>query len=151
MQLKDETSTEEIFGTDKPRKIGESWDINPEYFAGLLRTQNLGITSLDIQGRTTLEQVVKVGGIDCLELASKVYLKKFMPPLPAEAQVQVKQAFGALRLTGKFPLNTSMAALEDVVEFDGTFIAKANSGPSAGVTTKTIWTIKRTLQRKYLE
>lgn len=151
MQLLDDTSKEEIFGTDKPKKVGESWDVNPEYFTSVLRTQNLEIASPDIQGRTTLEQVLKVEGVDCLELASKVYLKKFIPPLPEEAQVQVKQAFGALRLSEKLPLDTSMNALEETMEFDGTFIAQANAGPSARVTTKTIWTIKSALRRKYLK
>jgi hypothetical protein len=151
MQLIDQTLTQEIFGADKPKRIAESWEVNPEYFASLLQAQGLSIASQDIQGRTTLEQVVRVAGVDCLELASKVYLKKVMPPLPPEAQVQVKQAFGALRLTAKFPLDTTMPALEEVMEFDGTFIAQANAGPNAGVTTKTLWTSKRTLQRKWLQ
>jgi hypothetical protein len=150
MQLSAEDPfTEDIFGTDRPKKIGESWDINPEYLAGVLKPQKLGITKRNIEGRTTLEQLVKVKGVDCLELASKVYLKNFMPPLPPG--VQVKQAFGALRLSGKFPLDISMAALEEVMDFDFSFIAQADEGPNAGVTTKMASTLKCTLQRKYLK
>jgi hypothetical protein len=144
-----DASTAEIFGTDRPKKIGESWNINPEHLASVLKTQQLGITRSDIEGRTTLEQLVKVKGVDCLELAAKVYLKKFTPPLPPG--VQVKQAFGALRLSGKFPLDTSMAALEEVLDFDFSFIAQANEGPNAGVTSKMASTMKCTLQRKYLK
>ena len=101
------------------------------------------------EGRTTLEQLVKVKGVDCLELASKVYLKKFMPSLPPG--VQVKQAFGALRLSGKFPLDTSMAPLEEVMDFDFSFITQVSEGPNAGVTAKMTSTMKCTLQRKYLK
>jgi hypothetical protein len=149
LQLIDDTATEEIFGTDKPKKVGERWDVNPDYFTWVLRSQDLGIRSQDIQGQTTLEQVVKVGGVDCLELASKIYLKKFAPPLPPD--VQIKQAFGALRQSGKYPLDMELAALEETLDFDVTFMAQPGSGPNAGVTIKTVLELKRTLQRKYLK
>jgi len=146
----DEAQTEEVFATDKPRKVGDSWEIDPEKLRGVLKMQRLGITSPDIQGRTTLEQVVQVDDRECLELASKIYLKKFTPPVPPG--VQIKQAFGALRLTGKFPVDTSMAALEEGIEFDYSFIAQLGGATNTlGVTTKTISTIKGTLQRKYFK
>ncbi|MBI2948323.1 MAG: hypothetical protein HYY23_11820 [Verrucomicrobia bacterium] len=146
----DEDPMEEIFATDQPKKVGESWDLNPELLRGVLKGLGLGITSPDIQGRTTFERLVKVGDVECLELATKVYLKKLTPPLPPG--VQVKQAFGALRLSGKFPVDASMAALERVMEFDYSIIAQMNAGTNAvGMTTRTSSNVKGTLQRKYLK
>ncbi|MBM3839054.1 MAG: hypothetical protein FJ398_14015 [Verrucomicrobia bacterium] len=146
----DEAQTEEVFSTDTPRKVGDSWENDPEKLRGVLKMQRLGITSSDIQGRTTLEQVVKVGDEECLDLASKIYLKKFTPPLPPG--VQIRQAFGALRLTGKFPVDASMAALEEGIEFDYSFVAQLGGATNApGITTKTSSTVKGILQRKYLK
>lgn len=140
----------EILGTDSPRKIGESWSVKPEPMVAMFQAQRLVTTKEDIQGKSTLEKLVKVGGVDCLELSSKVYLKKFAPPLPPSAQI--KLAFGAFRYSGKYPLDVSLNPLEESMEFTYDFVAQTTAGTNAvSVTTKASVLVKRNIQRSYLK
>ena len=150
MQLKPVgPAPEDMMATDKPKKIGESWDVNPEPLIGLLKMLGLKTAESDIQGRATLENLVKVGDDDCLEIASKVYLKKLTPPLPPG--VQVKQAFGAFRSAFKLPLDTTLAALEENTEMDFSSVAEVKSGANpTPFTTRTARSVKITVLRKYL-
>lgn len=141
---------DETFGTATPKKIGESWAIQPEPLAAMLRTQKLNIDKTEIEGKTTLERLVKVGEVDCLELASKVYLKNLRVPLPPG--VRTTFAFGALRLSGKYPLDTSVGALEEAMDLTMDFTVQARAGTNTlGVTSKMSSVVKRNVQRRYLQ
>lgn len=145
-----ELAAGDILSSDKPRKVGESWDIDLGPLKNILKTRGLAAAEPEIQGRATLDSLTKVGDEDCLEFSSKIYLKKFTPPTPPG--VQITQAFGAIRVGGKFPLDASLAALEESMEIDRSIIAQIKFGTNAvPVTTKTAMALKITLQRKYLK
>ncbi|MBI4657895.1 MAG: hypothetical protein HY735_03440 [Verrucomicrobia bacterium] len=143
-----EPSDDEIFGTNTPKKIGESWDIHTEPMVLLFRRQNLNISAADIQGRTTLEQISRIDNVDCLDLAAKVYIKKFRPNVPQG--MRVKTTFGAFRFWGKFPLDLALAPLEENMETSFEHSAQgtvaANLPPG---TLKGSFLVKRTVTRRY--
>jgi hypothetical protein len=130
---KEQLLSDEMLGTDTSKNIGDSWDIKIEPALELLQKMEMGASKQDIQGRTTLEQVAKTDDIECLELAAKIYIKKVSPALPPA--LEMKSSFGTIRLTGKFPTDPKMRALEDSIEITADFTAQGKSPPNVAPPT----------------
>lgn len=146
----EETLDYEALGTDKPRQIGESWDVNAEPIVSTFQKFNLGLSPESLQGRTTLERLVKVGEVECLEIAAKIYIKKLAPPLPEG--LQMKRFFGSIRFSGKLPVDPALGLLEEMLDLSVEFTAEGVP-PALGraVTLNSISTVKRTAQMSYLK
>jgi hypothetical protein len=69
-----------IFGSDRPRRIGETWPINASAYAKFAR-QRLGrsIRPADIKGTMTFSGVETINGIACLRLVEKLTLQNYLP------------------------------------------------------------------------
>ena len=146
----DDVSNDDILGSKTPRKIGGSWKITPGPLVSVFKKQNVKVDPEDIQGQATLEDVVKVGDIDCLEITSKIFIKKFSPPLPPG--LQIKQEFGSLRFSGRFPVDPSLGSLEESLTMSMDISAQGK--PSANLPSATVKissTLSRTLKRNYLK
>ena len=140
----------EAFGTDSPRQIGESWDINVAPIVASFQKLNVGVNPEDLQGRATLEGVVTVGTTECLDLAAKVYIKKLNPPLPAG--LKAKRFFGSIRMTGKLPLDVALGVLEESLDLAVEFAAEGRQNPSAPLLTVTdSSTLNRKSQTNYTQ
>jgi hypothetical protein len=65
------------YGTDKPREIGDSWDVNVE---NILETAGraAGFTAdpRNVTGKTVFQEVVKDHGVDCIRLSIHVDIRK---------------------------------------------------------------------------
>jgi hypothetical protein len=147
---KEQLLNDEVAGTDKPKSVDQSWDIKAESAVALLEKMKMGTGKQDIQGKTTLDEVVKVDGVECLALTTKIYLKKIAPPLPPG--VEMKSSFGTIRLSAKLPTDLTMGPLEEVIEISADFTAQAKTPPNVPApTVKGGSSVRRVAKMTYLK
>lgn len=107
-----------FFGTDEPQRIGSTWNVDTDtLWAELGDIPELDTAQSQIAGRSTLEALEAVGGMDCLRIRSSIEADGFtMRGLPAGA-VTEHAALSATH-TGWFPTDPSVRRLreEEVME-----------------------------------
>jgi len=64
----DEPSDDEVFGTARRRRVGDSWQVDPKLVAGLLARMAISVAAKDVSGIATLGGTKSVHGIPCLEV-----------------------------------------------------------------------------------
>lgn len=98
---------DEIMGSDKPRKVGDSWDINSELAAkDMLQSFGMAVAKEDIKGQMRIAGAARTNGVDCLDIRMDLALSPFpLPPgLPDGAKV----------LSGKLTASSSQLLPVDV-------------------------------------
>lgn len=126
---KTEHTADDMFGTDAPKKVGESWPISSDRFSIVFGEQALQGNKEPIRGESFLEGVVALGNIQCLEISSKVMLKN--QPIPVPPSAKVKNALAVFRASGKFPIDTALGPLEENTEITTELIAEKKSEGNA--------------------
>jgi hypothetical protein len=104
---------DEIFGADKARKVGESWDINAAAMADDLKAKELEVDATKLSGKTTLVGVKNAGDVKCLELKAAVQgtgVQLPMGQLPPGMVVEKSQLQGTM--TGLFPVDIALPAAQ---------------------------------------
>jgi len=143
-------TADEIFGTRERKKVGQSWNMNTGAAAKDLHREGIEIRKEDIRGATTLEKVGKVGQTECLQIRGEMTLKNLMLPLPP--WLKLEKSAGHARVSGKFPLDTSIGVLEMSLEMSLTFRAKGKPDPNAQeVIVESSLQSRVTKQRTYLK
>jgi hypothetical protein len=80
----------------------------------------------DVSGTSTLVRTARVGGVECLEIASEMEIRNFAPPFPSN--VTVTSGSMRIRFAGKFPADASVPMVEGTTEATVTFQAKVRPG-----------------------
>jgi len=103
----------EAYGSDKPRRVGESWPVNSELLAEIT-TNALGqkgvVKKEGIAGRVTLAGLKTVEGIECLELRVEVSAKTGAP-LATQPVGRVEGGEERSSMTVYLPLDPSIPVL----------------------------------------
>ncbi|MBU1075887.1 MAG: hypothetical protein KKH98_01250, partial [Spirochaetes bacterium] len=119
------TKDDKIFGTKDKKKIGDKWEIDSEYAALDMQSKKIEVKKEFLYGTVSLDDIVKVNGIECLQLQAQINVDKMDIPMPDD--VQVEEVTVKAGYLGKFPLDQSYQALETVREM--TFYFKARGTP----------------------
>lgn len=72
-----ETTDDDVFGSEKRRKVGESWEVNREAMAADLNEDDMAVKPENISGTATLVEVVEYEGKQCLKLQSDLFVEGF--------------------------------------------------------------------------
>jgi hypothetical protein len=117
----DEATDDEVFGTAKRRKIGDSWPVKGELVAKQMLEKGLKTTPKDITGTVRVVGKRQVGNTPCLEMQLNLELHDVMlaiPDLPPELTARVP----LLRVTGTdlLPLDLSLEVPDGSLHFEGT-------------------------------
>ena len=107
---KGESNDDQILGTAERKKIGDRWAMNSELAAKDAAANGIDVKPEDIKGTVTLEKIVKAGGTDCLQLAAEINIARFA--LPAPPGLVVEKGTVQARMSGAFPINTSLGVAE---------------------------------------
>jgi hypothetical protein len=83
-------SDDEIFGTDKPQKVGDSWPVNKELLAKDMSEGFLPLPAESVQGESTLVEVKKVKDVDSMVVKSSASSTMNRMALPNGATVDGK-------------------------------------------------------------
>ena len=83
-KLPDAPTDEEIFGTSRSRKIGDSWAIDGAKGSEFLKAMGISVEPKDLGGKSKLAGTETVAGKECLRVESTVSSQKFAVTLPPE-------------------------------------------------------------------
>jgi len=111
---KDAGNDDDAIGTRERKKIGESWHVNPEAVAQDLRRQKVEVTKQSVSGTVTLAGLVKVGGIDCLDVRGTMTLKDIRPPL--EEGFRVDNSDARITFSMKPPVDLTIGRIEEAMK-----------------------------------
>lgn len=132
-----------------PRKVGESWPIDPKRLVADLRAAGNEAEENHVRGTATLAGVETVAGVECLRLAVKIDADRFVPagrPKLPEG-LKVDHARSTTTLSALLPTDPSRRPL---AETEDTSIVTVVTGthPKVGALTLES-TLRRTRDAKY--
>ena len=81
---RDLPTNDEVFGTARRRKVGDSWPINAEVFAKAITKQGLTVGPENVAGSARLVRTCRVDGADCLEAEVWTRIDLPRPEAPQE-------------------------------------------------------------------
>jgi len=127
MHMPTELDSEKVFGTDKPRRVGESWPIDRELVAKSFRDQNGKEGKLkkeDVTGQMKLAGVTKVDGIECLDLRAEMRFSGFLSM--AEHWMTAEKSEISFTIASMLPVDPSVPELVETTEIAFTMVVKFN-------------------------
>lgn len=105
-----------IFGSDEPRRVGETWPIDTAAAAtDLNKIPSLRLREEDLGGATALRAVETIDGVPCLIVEAEIHAQNLqMEPPPEGATVESAQMVA--RTAGAFPTDPGIGRLRDAEE-----------------------------------
>ncbi|HBC87790.1 MAG TPA: hypothetical protein DCZ94_12620 [Lentisphaeria bacterium] len=142
-----DTTDDDVFGTKERRKIGDTWNMNPDPMPADFAKSGIKVDKKNIKGSATLEKLVKSNGKDCLQISAEITMKDVnISDLPAGFTVKNSVMMG----TGSsiYPVDTSMGILEETTEMKLQMTISGRIIPGAP-DVKIITTTERSSTQKY--
>jgi hypothetical protein len=139
-------TNDEIFGTKERKRVGDHWPMNVEAAAKDLETKTLRIAKEDVSGTTTLERVVKVGGVDCLVLKGVISVTRFDAKMPPGFKIDSGTVQAENTVTT--PVAPTLHDVEEVSQMTARFVAIGNPDP-AGPGAKMVAVMNRKKTTRY--
>ncbi len=111
-----------IFGSSRPRKVGDSWDMNTELAARYFGRTLGAVKKEHFKGKMKLVGVTKVRGTECLEIHGVVTVSPF--PLPPGMPPGAKVVEGKLVMSTKslLPVDLALPSLGVEMTADGNIV-----------------------------
>ena len=134
---------DEIFGTRRPRRVGESWPINVQAAARSLLSQGLSADGGKIAGTVTLDGVENSSDIPCLKLTGQTRLVGLTVSKLASPGLKLSESQASARFTALYPVDRRLGKQSEEKTFTISVVADGTEGSLLGVTmhhdmTKTI-------------
>ncbi len=132
---------DDVFGTDEPQSVGESWPIHAEVAAeDLSRIPMMTFTPEQLSGETTLVELAEVDGVPCQLLRSSMDGQGFeLTNLPPGSTL--RSADLEMRRAGAFPLDTSRQPLRSRTEMAMRMVIQLPA-PNGAVALMTVGTLR---------
>jgi hypothetical protein len=133
-----------LFGSKQPRQVGDSWDFSKSLVAQSMLDDGYKITETNLTGDTRLMGVSSVGGVECLELASKLHADH--AAVSEQSDVQGVGS-GKLDATIKLvvPTNPALPVAMEEATTHGEFQAHVGDDTASSQTGVTITRYRRAL------
>jgi hypothetical protein len=114
----DDPTDDDVFGTARRRRIGDSWPVDARLLADQLRRKGLPVTAKDVTGTATLAGTKSVQGVPCLDVRLNIELRDVKLPIP-DLPAEVVMAPLTVRFTGVqvLPVNGVRNMLEANLDF----------------------------------
>ena len=108
---KDEATGDQVYGSSRPRKVGDSWDMNTELAARDWSRELASFKKEHLKGKIQLVGVTKINGTECLEIRTTTTLSPF--PLPPGLPPGSKIVEGKLTFSDKslLPVDLTLPSL----------------------------------------
>jgi len=135
-----------IFGSRLPRDVGETWGFHRQAFADAMRTTGAIVDPERLEGQVRLERLERIEDVDCLRITAEVQVPAFsMSDLPRG--VELERGNAEVTVSGLFPVDPSLAKLQDRTSVTMEVVMRGSQGSFAGttVTTKSRQTGQKTL------
>ena len=84
-----DSTDEDVFGTDKPRKVGEKWNVDKKRMIADMATTGLQLSPTNIEGSAKLLRTITVDGRECVLVETQFKLNKLTTPkLPPSLKIK---------------------------------------------------------------
>ena len=100
---------DQVFGTSEPRFVGDQWPIDTAAFVKGLGTETINLPGDTLKGEVTLEKIVDINGIRCLELKGRIDASKLSIAQPGGFPLENGVFY--FTFSTKLPMDTSLQAL----------------------------------------
>ncbi|MHC5113569.1 MAG: hypothetical protein ACYTGP_03975 [Planctomycetota bacterium] len=130
--LDNESMTQdEVLGTDQPRTVGESWDVNRAKMAELFRQQSKSpVAPENVSGTTTLTGVTTQDGYPCLVVHSNITTENAVPGIDdIPAGFEIEKGSMTMSIQQTLPEDTNLPSLSDSARMDLEFVIAGQSDP----------------------
>jgi hypothetical protein len=104
-----EASNDDVFGTTRLRRVGESWGVNPASAVKWLRDARLEANEDDIRGFTSAAKRVLAQNEDCLVINATLAAEKLSGDVSGW---EIQAGHVQVNASGTFPVNTSRHCVE---------------------------------------
>ena len=143
----DPTNDDELFGNDKPQKVGGTWPIQAGSMARSAASSGIEVKEKDVSGAMTLESVELHDGVECLKVTGQVEMKNITPPAPEDLEGVLKDRDGKVeaRFSGMFPVYATKGSLAESMSMTVTSVMK---GHVAGGDVQIETTVQRAIEMK---
>lgn len=137
---------DEVFGTPRPQRPGNSWPVNKEAAVADLKAKRFFTEPRHLQGSSRLAGITNTNNADCLQIVSEVNIREVTVPLPDSLRVET----GTVRaeITGLYPLDPRKRRVQEINRVTLTMQIKGNS-PGQGAETTIHSTMNRTVTRSF--
>lgn len=106
----DGMSEDEVVGTDKPQKVGDTWPVNVEKAVKDMSERKIIVKPENLSGTNRLVEVAEVDGVRCYKVESLITMKQARVPQDKDALVNMEAK--AVRV---FPLDPTKQAVSMAV------------------------------------
>jgi len=122
-----------VFGSRLPRDVGDSWGFHRQAFADAMRTTGAIVDPERLEGEVRLERMERVADVDCLRITAQVQVPAFsMSDLPKG--VELEQGHAEVVVSGLFPIDPSLAKMQDRTSVTMELVLRGHQGSLAGTT-----------------
>jgi hypothetical protein len=125
----DDTTDDDVFGTPRPQKVGDSWPINPDQMMKSWAAAGYKLKKQNISGKMQLKSAETIDGVECIRVSGRAKIEHFLPPamdIPDDAKVA--DATTEIKFTRLVPLDASRQALTDSYSMTVHTVMKSGDG-----------------------
>jgi len=123
-----ETSNDDVFGTPRLRRVGETWAVNAPSAVRWLREAHLYVNQEDIKGSASAMKRVVAENEDCLVIDASLVTDKLSGDVNGR---KVQAGRVEVNVTGTFPINTSRHCVEQSQHITIHLLSEGNSAPGS--------------------
>lgn len=122
----DDTTDDDVFGTQKPQRVGESWPINADQMMKSWAAAGYKLKKQTISGKMTLKSAETVDGVECVRVSGRAKIEHFLPPaLDIPADVKVGDATVEIKFTKLVPVDAARQAVSESYSMTAHLVLKS--------------------------
>jgi len=142
---------DDCWGAKDRKKVGDRWAIDAEASARVFTRHGFPCSPKEVAGTVTLAGVLKVEGVDCLDIQGEVTISRFNPPPHMKPKgYRVEKAMLVLRYDLKVPVDVTKPVVGDISNWIITDILKPDPKRDGPETTSVmVQTAKETRRYTY--
>ncbi len=107
-------SLDDVFGSDRPRRAGESWSVDAGAASRMFTHMQLNARSRDVEGEVRFPELAEHDGHRCVRLEADMDISQLsFPPGALPPGMHVQEASVAQQIGGAYPLDESLPPLRE--------------------------------------
>jgi hypothetical protein len=105
-------TVDDVYGSSKARKVGESWGIDTDAAGQKLFGEGLGLDPTQLKGRTVLKGVETVNDTPAFRVITSMTLPNLTLPDAVPPQVKMDQCYGTIEMNSLLPVDEKVLPIE---------------------------------------
>jgi len=115
-------TVDDMFGSSKARKVGESWGIDADAAGEMLFGEGFGLDPTLLKGSSTLKGLETANGVQALRVITSMTLPNLTLPGAVPPRIKMDRCDGTLEISSLLPLNEKLSPPETKRIMDDTIV-----------------------------